>query len=93
MSVCVVVTAITGFILLFKISRPFTISRTILFIGVITIFLVGITLFKGIFSINLDLSNIIPIIILGVASIFVGIVYNVISNKIFKKVEKRMAND
>ena len=92
-SVCVVVTAITGFILLFKISRPFTISRTILFIGVITIFLVGITLFKGIFSINLDLSNIIPIIILGVASIFVGIVYNVISNKIFKKVEKRMAND
>ena len=92
-SVCVVVTEITGFILLFKISRPFTISRTILFIGVITIFLVGITLFKGIFSINLDLSNIIPIIILGVASIFVGIVYNVISNKIFKKVEKRMAND
>lgn len=92
-SVCVVVTAITGFILLFKISRPLNLSRAILFIGVITIFVVGITLFKGIFSISLDLSNIIPIIILGIASIFVGIIYNVISNKIFKKVEKRIAND
>lgn len=92
-SVCVVVTAITGFILLFKISRPFNFSRTILFIGVVTIFTLGITVSKDLFSIRLDLSNIIPIIILGIASIFVGIVYNAISNRIFRVIEKRLQDD
>ena len=92
-SVCVVVTAITGFILLFKISRPFNLSRTILFIGVVAIFTFDITVFKDLFSIRLDLSNIIPIIILGIASIFVGIVYNIIANRIFRVIEKRLQND
>ena len=88
-SVCVVVTAITGFILLFKISRPFNLSRTILFIGVVAIFTFGITIFRNLFSIRLDISNIIPIIILGITSIFVGVLYNIIANRIFKIVEKR----
>ena len=89
-SVCVVVTAITGFILLFKISKPFNLNRTILFVGVVFIFTMGITVFKDLFSIRLDLSNIIPILILGITSIFVGIIYNLISNKIFKLIEKRI---
>lgn len=92
-SVCVVVTAITGFTLLFKISKPFNFSRTVLFVGVVAIFTLGITLFKNLFSIRLDLSNIIPIIILGIASIFVGIVYNIIANRIFRVIEKRLQND
>ncbi len=89
-SVCVVVTAITGFILLFKISKPFNLNRTILFVGVVFIFTMGITVFKDLFSIRLDISNIIPILILEIASIFVGIIYNLISNKIFKLIEKRI---
>ena len=89
-SVCVVVTTITGFTLLFKISKPFNFSRTVLFVGVVAIFTLGITLFKNLFSIRLDLSNIIPIIILGIASIFVGIVYNIVANRIFRVIEKRL---
>lgn len=92
-SVCVVVTAITGFILLFKISRPFNFSRSILFIGVVTIFTLGISLFRDLFSIRLDASNIVPIIILGITSIFVGVIYNFIANRIFKVIEKRLQND
>ena len=92
-SVCVVVTAITGFILLFKISRPFNLSRGILFVGVVTIFTLGISLFRDLFSIRLDASNIVPIIILGLTSIFVGVLYNFIANRIFKVIEKRLQND
>jgi len=92
-SVCVVVTAITGFILLFKISRPFNVSRTILFVGVVTIFTLGISLFRDLFSIRLDASNIMPIVILGITSIFVGVLYNFIANRIFKVIEKRLQND
>ena len=89
-SVCVVVTAITGFILLCNISRPFNLNRGILFVGVILIFTVGITVFRDLFSIRLDASNTLPIAILGVTSIFVGVIYNLISNKIFKLIEKKM---
>ena len=89
-SVCVVVTAITGFILLFKISRPFNLSRGILFVGVVTIFTLGISLFRDLFSIRLDASNIVPIVILGITSIFVGVLYNFIANRIFKVIEKRL---
>ena len=92
-SVCVVVTAITGFILLFRISRPFDLSRAILFICVVSIFTIGITVFRNIFNISLDLSNVVPIIILGITSIFVGVIYNIISNKLFKYIEKRLEND
>ena len=92
-SVCVVVTAITGFILLFKISRPFNLSRGILFVGVVTIFTLGISLFRDLFSIRLDASNIVPIIILGLTSIFVGVLYNFIANRIFKVIEKRLQDD
>ena len=89
-SVCVVVTAITGFILLCNISRPFNLNRGILFVGVILIFTVGITVFRDLFSIRLDASNTLPIAILRVTSIFVGVIYNLISNKIFKLIEKKM---
>ncbi len=92
-SVCVVVTAITGFILLFRISRPFDLSRTILFVSVVSIFTIGITLFRNVFNIRLDLSNVVPIIILGITTIAVGVIYNLISNRIFKYVEKRLGND
>ena len=92
-SVCVVVTAITGFILLFRISRPFDLSRAILFVCVVSIFTIGITVFRNIFNISLDLSNVVPIIILGITSIFVGVIYNIISNKLFKYIEKRLEND
>ena len=89
-SICVVVTAITGFILLFKISRPFNINRIILFLTVIFIFTIGITIFRNLFNIDLDFTNIVPIAVLGIASIFVGVIYNIISNKIFKIIEKRI---
>ena len=89
-SVCVVVTAITGFILLFNISRQFNLNRGILFVGVILIFTLGISVFRDLFSIRLDVSNSIPIAILGVTSIFVGVIYNFISNKIFKLIEKKI---
>ena len=92
-SVCVVVTAITGFILLFRISRPFDLSRAILFVSVVSIFTIGITLFRNVFNIRLDLSNVVPIIILGITTIAVGVIYNLISNRIFKYVEKRLGND
>ena len=87
-SVCVVLTAITGFILLFKISRPFNLLRGILFFTVISIFCIGIFVFKDLFSIVLNMSNLIPIVILGIISIINGSLFNIISNQIFKRLEK-----
>ena len=61
-----------------------------MFVGVILIFTLGISVFRDLFSIRLDVSNSIPIAILGVTSIFVGVIYNFISNKIFKLIEKKI---
>ena len=54
-TLCVVSSGFCGFLLLFKISKPFNIIRKILFSTMTTLFILGVTLMKNVFSLS-DLS-------------------------------------
>lgn len=50
-AICVILTAITGFILLFKLCKPFNLLRGLLWLSMVVIFILEITIFGDIFYI------------------------------------------
>ena len=88
-SLCVILTALTGFLLIFKISRPFNILRAILLPLLVTIFVICWLYFKDWFCVELTSEYFIYGIILSAVVVFNFIVLNYISEKILNKMRSR----
>ena len=81
-TMCVLLTAITGFTLLIKLCRPFNLLRAALCIFVITMFLLEIFLLDWLF--NITLLNLKELIIFGAAIAISEAMYIVLYNSIKK---------
>ena len=88
-TVCVILTVLTGFMLLFKISKPFNLLRGILLPTLIAIFAGCCLIFKDWFAVVLPLEYVGITCILSVITIFNFIVSNIISSKVLYRVRKR----
>lgn len=87
-SICVILTVLTGFLLLIKISIPFNWLRGSLLAILILIFTGCCLLLKEWFSVYLTIEYLPIILILGCITIFIFTMLNIVSNKIQKKVRK-----
>lgn len=85
-TLCVLLTAVTGFVLLYKISKPFNIVRTVLFITVILIYIAGITIFKSWFFIT-HLTN--EMTMLGIGLILFAILNFYFLNFIISRIKPK----
>lgn len=89
-TISVIMTAFTGFLLLYKISVPFNTIRKYLFIILITGFIIGIFTFENIFSlVPINKTILLFIIILIFTSIFI---FKLTSNIIDKLIVKYLKN-
>lgn len=89
-TISVIMTAFTGFLLLYKISVPFNTIRKYLFIILITGFIIGIFTFENIFSlVPINKTILLFIIILIFTSIFI---FKLMSNIIDKLIVKYLKN-
>ena len=87
-TICVILTVLTGFMLIIKISIPFNVLRTVLLASLIGIFVtISITL-NDLFSIMLTQEYVGVVIILSIITIFNFIWLNIVSNKILQKRRK-----
>lgn len=88
-TLCVISSAFCGFLLLFKISRPFNLIRRILFITMSLLFLCGLTLFNQVFSLEAISIN---LVLISIGFIFMGFImfniYSLLFNKIRLKNRK-----
>jgi len=89
-SICVLLTVLTGFLLLFRISIPFNLLRITLFGGLVGIFLGCCTLFRDWFNVYLPQGYIEMIIALALTTISIFIIFNLISSKILQKFKRRL---
>ena len=85
-TLCVILTAFTGFMLLHKLCRPFNLIRLTLFVSMITLFIVGILGLRTLFSMTL----ITPLMLFAIAclialSIFIFNIIDAISNSFIQK--------
>lgn len=83
-TICVVLTVITGFMLLIKISRPFNILRTALFVCMITLFIACFIILKDWFAIVITSQYVQLIFLLAVIAIMNYILFNYLTKKILK---------
>ena len=88
-TICVILTVLTGFMLLIKISRPFNLLRGILLISLIAIFAGCCVIFTEWFAIVLPKEYIQITILLSTVSIFNFIIFNSISNKMLYRLRKK----
>lgn len=87
-SICVVLTVLTGFLLLIKISIPFNWLRGSLIAVLILIFTGCCFILKEWFAVQLTGKYAIITFILACITIFVFIILNIVSSKIQKKIRK-----
>ncbi len=88
-TMCVILTAITGFMLLLKLCRPFNLLRLTLLLSMIMLFCAETILFGEIFYINrLSMPNVIILIIMLVISICTYALFNYMVDLILKKLKK-----
>lgn len=81
-TICVLLTGLTGFILLYRISKPFNLIRTILLITMVTIFSFSILGFRNIF----ELTSITPY--MGLVVLILTIVSYILFNIMMDLIEK-----
>lgn len=84
-TICVVLTVLTGFILLAKISKPFNLLRTTLFISMIALFTACFIILKNWFSIVITKQYIELVCLLGIIAIANFIIFNYITKKVLQK--------
>lgn len=90
-TICVILTVLTGFMLLLKISRPFNILRAILLPTLIGIFTGCCLIFKDWFAVVLPQEYVGLTMALGIIAIFNFIVFNIVSSKILCKIRLKNA--
>lgn len=82
----VMLTAFTGFMVIYKLCIPFNVLRTTLLVAMIAMFVGAYILLPGLFSmVYLNYKNIILLIILILFAIMVYGLINIITDKVFKK--------
>lgn len=84
-TICVILTVLTGFILLAKISKPFNILRTILFVSMIVLFTACFIILKDWFSVVITKQYVELVFLLGVISIVGFIIFNYLTKKILER--------
>lgn len=90
-SLCVILTSITGFMLLFKLCRPFNLLRTTLWISMVTLFLVEITVLRELFYMSiLDTRQVLLLIALIILSVGIYILLNYFVGRLIKRMNIRM---
>lgn len=88
-TLCVILTGITGFMLIYRLCVPFNTLRRLLFSTLITMFVLAIIFFKNLFS--LTPLNINLILLIGILSILALVFFNIYSslaNFIANKIKK-----
>ncbi len=89
-TICVILTSITSFILLFKLCRPFNLLRISLWISMVILFILEITVFSNFFYIaKLSTQNLIALAGFVFISISIYAFYNYIVNHLLKIFRKR----
>ncbi len=87
-SMCVIVTTVNGLYNLFKICRPLNVYRGLLFSIMSIGFILILTFFHNFFSIvELDSILVLNVISLGILSIFIYEIINIIVKKLYKRLE------
>ena len=89
-TICVILTVLTGFMLLIKISRPFNLLRGILLPTLVAVFAGCCLVFKDWFTVVLPKEYIDITIVLSGMTIFNFVISNMISNKILCKIRRKL---
>lgn len=85
----VILSAFTGFMVIYKSSMPFNVLRTVLLISMVTIFVGAYLLFPSLFSLTyLSYKNIVLLLILIISAIILYSLFNLMTSKVFKKNKK-----
>lgn len=88
-TICIILTVLTGLMLIIKISRPFNLLRRVLLVTLVAIFLVCQFILKDLFAIILPKEYIeITLLLIGIA-VFNFIISNIISSKILYRIRRR----
>lgn len=88
-TICVILTVLTGFMLLIKISRPFNILRAILIPTLVVIFAGCCLILKDWFAVELTKEYIGLTILLSGIAVFNFIISNIISKRILERIRLR----
>ncbi len=86
-TLCVIMTGLTGFMLLYRISVPFNKVRGILFVFLITLFFIGVTFMRGIFSLVILTPKL--LFIIGLLFLLAVFVFNCFT-KLFYTIAKKI---
>lgn len=92
-TICIMLTVLTGFMLLFKISRPLNMLRGILILSLIMIFAGACLIFKEWFVITLSREYIWMTILLSCITFINFVISNLISSKILFRIRRRRAKN
>lgn len=88
-SICVILVALIGFMLIYDISRPLTFLRMCLLCIMIGVFVLGFTFFKGLFSLtSLTFEMYMIVLVLGLISIFLYLMFSFLVHILFDKIQK-----
>ena len=88
-TICVILTVLTGFMLIIKISRPFNILRGILLPTLVTIFAGCCLIFKNWFCVELTKEYVGLMILLSGIAVCNFIISNMVSSKLLNKIRKK----
>ena len=83
-TISVILTVLTGFILLVKISKPFNLLRSILLISMIILFIICFVILRNWFSITITIQYVGLLIILGVITFVSFITFNYLTEKVLE---------
>ena len=86
-TLCVILTGLTGFMLLYRISVPFNKLRRCLFVFLFILFMIGIVFFRGLFSLTILTPK---LLILVVALFMIAITLFNVFTDLFYKVSKKI---
>lgn len=84
-TICVVLTVLTGFILLAKISKPFNLLRTTLLVSMVSLFTACFVILKDWFSVVITKQYVELVFLLSVIAIVNFIIFNYITKKVLNK--------
>ncbi len=84
-TICVILTVLTGFMLLAKISKPFNLLRITLFVSMIGLFIACFMILKDWFSVVITKQYIELVFLLSVIAIGNFIIFNYITKKVLNK--------
>ncbi len=88
-TICVILTVLTGFLLLIKISIPFNVLRGILLPTLVIIFTACCLTLRNLFNVELTQEYVLPTVMLAIATIINFIIFNLISSRLLYRVRRR----